>query len=115
MKIGMAILALGSILYANGAAMPLAPGNHVIGELEHAGAVVERVQYRTPRELSRDRYRGRVRDGYRPGYLYGYGFGTSQWRGGVGVYRQPPSSSYTRRNFPYAYGDTFGYWPDVED
>ncbi len=57
MKLGLATLALGSILVANGAsAMPLAPGTHVTGELEQPGAAIDRVQYRNPRELSRDRY-----------------------------------------------------------
>lgn len=115
MKNGVVTLALGSILVAAGAsATPLSPGTHVTGELAQLGAATERVQYRNPRELSRDRYRRRTPYGNYRGQTFRYGFGANQYRDGVGVYRQPPSSNYTRRNFPYAYGDTYGYWPDQE-
>ena len=111
--LGIAALALGTVLVTGGAsAMPLAPAMHISAELERFDAAIDRVQYRNPRELSRDRYRRRIPHGFYRGHPYRYGFGANQHRDGVGVNRQPPSSNYTRRNFPYAYGDTYGYWPD---
>ena len=54
MKVGVVTLA--SVLVASGAsATPLAPVTDIAGELEQPA--LERVQYRNPRELSRDRYR----------------------------------------------------------